>query len=204
MVPSIPRSSAAISDRPSHDSSSASPFRKRSRSSAAFVPLSSPIPGALSSARDDLLPLPKRIRSPELTTDLERSDEIDIDPKIQAEIDECIAYADALRVRGIDARVIVEVVDREEIKTGARGPIEVRVDRVTHPRFHDHTEEILVHRVQAIESVQRDPGHRIIATGQQSANMLERIREPERDNMRLRDMMDVASQRVTDRAGFTP
>ncbi|GKC44540.1 hypothetical protein Tco_1062262, partial [Tanacetum coccineum] len=35
------------------------------------------------------------------------------------------------------------------------------------------------------------------ATGQQSADMLERIREMERDNRRLRDMMDVTSQRVT-------
>ncbi|GJW03570.1 hypothetical protein Tco_1562426 [Tanacetum coccineum] len=37
---------------------------------------------------------------------------------------------------------------------------------------------------------------RIVATGQQSADMLERIRELEQDNIRLRDMMDVASQRV--------
>ncbi|GKF17171.1 hypothetical protein Tco_0062089, partial [Tanacetum coccineum] len=77
--------------------------------------------------------------------------------------------------------------------------VKVRVDKVTRPvvvddipepaqegavevtyetlgvlvqRFHDHTEEIL------------------------SADMLERIREMERDNMRLIDMMDVASQRV--------
>ncbi|GJW00185.1 hypothetical protein Tco_1555436, partial [Tanacetum coccineum] len=57
-------------------------------------------------------------------------------------------------------------------------------------------EEIPVHRVQAIESVQRDQGHRIVATGQQSADMLEKIRELERDNIRLKDMMDVASQRV--------
>ncbi|GJY96405.1 hypothetical protein Tco_0513315 [Tanacetum coccineum] len=42
-----------------------------------------------------------------------------------------------------------------------------------------------------------DVGHRIVATGQQSADMLERIREMERDNRRLRDMMDVTSQRVT-------
>nr|GEW86576.1 RNA-directed DNA polymerase [Tanacetum cinerariifolium] len=35
--------------------------------------------------------------------------------------------------RGIDARVVVEAVDREEIETGARGPVNVRVDRVTHP-----------------------------------------------------------------------
>ncbi|GJR93956.1 hypothetical protein Tco_0266130 [Tanacetum coccineum] len=266
LVPSIHRSFAAISDRPSHDSSSTSPSRKRSRSPAASVPLSSPIPGALSYARANLLPSPKRIRSPESATDLEgcsedsfkpyvpretglgvdfedessepsrsrrsnleedvdvvRSDGIDIDPEIQAEIDECIAYVDALRDRGIDARVVVEAIDREEIETGMRGPVEVRVDRVTHPvvdddipepaqegavevtyktlgdlvqRFHDHTEEILVHHVQAIESVQRVQGYKIVVTRQQSADMLERIRELEQDNMRLRDMMDVARQRV--------
>ncbi|GJX83037.1 hypothetical protein Tco_0332518 [Tanacetum coccineum] len=147
LVPSNPHSFVAISDRLSHDSSFASPSRKRSRSPAASVPLSSPIPRALSYVRADLLPPPKRIRSPKSATNLEvssaegsepsryrwtnlemddnveRSDVIDIDPEIQAEIDECIAYADALRFRGIDARVIVEDVDREEIETGARGPI---------------------------------------------------------------------------------
>ncbi|GKD53904.1 hypothetical protein Tco_1287291 [Tanacetum coccineum] len=217
LVLSIPRSSVAISDRQSHDSSFAGPSRKRSRSPVASVLLSSPIPGALSYARADLLPSPKRVRSSEFATDLEgcsedsfkpyvpreaglgvnvedegsepsmyrwtdlemdgdvvRSDGIDINPEIQAEIDECIAYVDALKDRGIDARVLVEAVDREEIETGVRDPVEVRVDRVTHPvitddthepaqeravevtyetlgdliqRFHDHTEEILVHRV---------------------------------------------------------
>ncbi|GJX29769.1 putative reverse transcriptase domain-containing protein [Tanacetum coccineum] len=168
-------------------------------------------------------------QSRSIGTDLEedvevvRSDGIDIDLEIQADIDECIAYTDALRDKGIDARVVVEVVDREEIETDARGLFKFRVDRVTHPvvaddipdpaqegaievtyktlgdlvqRFHDHTEEIPVHRVQSIENVQRDQGHRIVATGQQSVDMLERIRELELDNMRLRDMMDVASQRV--------
>ncbi|GKG17392.1 hypothetical protein Tco_0362349, partial [Tanacetum coccineum] len=67
----IHRSFAAVSDRPSHDSSSASPSRKRSRSHVASIPISSPIPGALSYARADLLPSPKRIRSPESATDLE-------------------------------------------------------------------------------------------------------------------------------------
>ncbi|GKG09653.1 hypothetical protein Tco_0338399, partial [Tanacetum coccineum] len=116
--------------------------------------------------------------------DVERSDGIDIDPEIQAKIDEYIAYADALRDRGIDARVerAVEVT------------YETLGDLVQ--RFHDHTEKILVHRVQAIKSVQKDQGHRTAATGHQSANMLERIKELERDNMRLRDMVDVASQRV--------
>nr|GFA09405.1 hypothetical protein [Tanacetum cinerariifolium] len=69
LVPSIHRSSAAISVRPSHDSSSTSPSRKRN----------------------------------------------------------------ALRDRGIDARVVVEAVDRDEVETSARDLVEVRVDRVTHP-----------------------------------------------------------------------
>ncbi|GJY10079.1 reverse transcriptase domain-containing protein, partial [Tanacetum coccineum] len=238
LVPSVHRSSAAISDIPSHDSSSASPSRKGSRSPAASVPLSSPNLGALSYARANLLPLPKRIRSPKTTIDLEgcsedsfepyvpreaglgvdfedesskpfrsrgtdlemdvdvvRSDGIDIDPEIQAEIDECIAYADALRDRGIDARVVVEAIDREEIKTGVRGPVEVRVDRVTHPLVaSDIPEPAQEEAVEVIESVQRDQGHRIKATGHQSADMLERIQELEWDNRRLRDMMDVARE----------
>ncbi|GJZ63862.1 hypothetical protein Tco_0620283 [Tanacetum coccineum] len=194
----------------------------RSRSPVASVSLSSPTLRALSYARADLLPSPKRIRSPETATDLRgcsedsfepyvlreaglgRSDGIKIDPEVQAEIDECFAYADALRDRGIDARVVVKAIDREEIETGIRGPVEEGAVEVTYKtlgdlvqRFHDHTEEILVRRVQVIESVQRDQGHRIITTGQQSVDMLERIRELERDNMRLRDIVDVESQRVT-------
>ncbi|GKD58782.1 putative reverse transcriptase domain-containing protein, partial [Tanacetum coccineum] len=136
----------------------------------------------------------------EMDVDVMGSDGIDINLEIQAEIDECIAYADDLRDRGIDARVVVEAIDREEIEMSMRGPVEVRVDRVTHlvvaddilepaqeravevtyetlgelvQRFHDHTKEI--------------PDNRV--------DMLERIRELERDNRRLRDTMDVASQR---------
>nr|GFA02457.1 hypothetical protein [Tanacetum cinerariifolium] len=50
----------------------------------------------------------------EMDIDVVRSDGIDIDPEIQAEIDECIAYADALKYRWIDARVVVETVDQVE------------------------------------------------------------------------------------------
>ncbi|GJW00186.1 hypothetical protein Tco_1555437 [Tanacetum coccineum] len=82
---------------------------------------------------------PSRSRGADLEEDVDvvRSDGIDIDPEIQEEIDECIAYANALRDRGIDARVVVEAIDREEIETGIRGPVEVRVDRVTHPVVAD-------------------------------------------------------------------
>ncbi|GKE55632.1 hypothetical protein Tco_1494817, partial [Tanacetum coccineum] len=186
LVPSVHRLSA-ISERPSHDSSSASLSRKRSRSPVASILLSSHTLGALSYAHANFLPSPKRIRSPETATDLKDCLEDSFEPYI----DECFAYADALRDRGIDARVVVEAMDREEIETGMRGPIEVRVDRVTHlvvaddipeparegavevtyetlgdlvQRFHDHTEEILVHH---------------------------RIQDLERDNKRLRDIVDV-------------
>ncbi|GKF10453.1 hypothetical protein Tco_0048379, partial [Tanacetum coccineum] len=140
-----------------------------------------------------------------------------------AEIDECIAYANALRDRGIDARVVDEAVDRDETKTGVRGPVEVRVERVTHPampenipepaqegsvevtyetlgdlvqRFHDHTQAILVHRIQAIEGVQREHGHRIIGVESAVTALTERVAELERDNRRLRGTMSVESQRV--------
>ncbi|GJX68993.1 hypothetical protein Tco_0304720 [Tanacetum coccineum] len=58
--------------------------------------------------------------------------EQDSDPKIQAEIDECFAYVDALRDRGINTRVVVKIVDREESETDVRGPVEVRFKSVTH------------------------------------------------------------------------
>nr|GEW26185.1 ribonuclease H-like domain-containing protein [Tanacetum cinerariifolium] len=217
------------------------------------VPRSSPLSGALSPACVDLLPPPKRIRSSDFVTNLEDcldessessipretclwddvivrgSDEPhsehDIDHEIQAEIDECIAYADALRARGIDARVVVEAVDQEEIEMSTRALVEVRVERVTHPampddipkpaqeegvvevtyetlgdlvqKFHDHTKEILVHRVQANEDVQRDQGRKIVVTGQQSAVLLKRISKLELDNTRLRGTLDVARVTMT-------
>nr|GFC17649.1 hypothetical protein [Tanacetum cinerariifolium] len=117
------------------------------------VLLSSHVPGALSSTCSNLLPSPKRIRSLELAMDLEGCSEDIFEPYVPRE-----------------ARLGVE--------TGARGPVKVRVDRVTYPviaddipeptqegavevtyetlgglvqRFHDYTIKILVHRLQAIE-----------------------------------------------------
>ncbi|GJS49624.1 hypothetical protein Tco_0599745 [Tanacetum coccineum] len=66
------------------------------------------------------MPSPKRVRDFGYLADVE------------AEIDECFAYVNDLRDRGIDVRVVVEVVDREESKMGTRGPVKVRVERVTH------------------------------------------------------------------------
>ncbi|GKG06131.1 hypothetical protein Tco_0326217, partial [Tanacetum coccineum] len=99
--------------------------------------------------------------------------------------------------RGIDARVVVEAIDREEIEMSMRGPIEVRVDRVTHPVVADDILEPAQEGAVEVTYETLDKGHKIVATRQQSADMLERIRELEQDNMRRRDMMDVASQRVS-------
>ncbi|GJX70782.1 reverse transcriptase domain-containing protein [Tanacetum coccineum] len=117
--------------------------------------------------------------------------------EVGEEIDECFAYADALRDRGVDARVVVEAIDREEIETGMRGPVKVRVDRVTHPVVADDiTEPVQEGVIEVTYETLGDLVQRIVATGHQSADMLERIGELERDTRRLRDMMDVASQRV--------
>ncbi|GJZ63466.1 hypothetical protein Tco_0619887, partial [Tanacetum coccineum] len=113
--------------------------------------------------------------------------------------------------------------DRDETETGVRGPVEVRVERVTHPvmpedipepaqegavkvtyetlgdlvqRFHDHTQAIPVHRIQVIEGVQRKQGHRIVRVELAVIALTERITELETDNKRLRGTMSVESQRV--------
>nr|GFA80529.1 hypothetical protein [Tanacetum cinerariifolium] len=184
---------------------------------------SSPILEALSLAPADLLPPPKRIKSSDFVMNLEDSldkssksfvpretslrDDVvvrgsdephlehDIDLEIQAEIDECIAYTKALRARGINDRVVVEAVDREEIKTGIRGPVDVRVERVAHPTIPDDIPKPAQEAgaVEVTYETLGDMGHMIIATGQQSAILSKRISELERDNMRLRGTLDVAS-----------
>ncbi|GKC56170.1 hypothetical protein Tco_1083768 [Tanacetum coccineum] len=164
-VPSIPLSSTAITERPSH-SSSAGPSRKTTRA--------------------DLLPPQKRIRSSDSATDLEdcsdkssesyvpretslRDDVIvrelrgfhdetysepDIDLEIQAEID----------------GVMHPAVSDDIPEPTQEGAVEVTYEALRDlvQRFHDHTVEIPIHRVQL-----------------------------ERDNTRLIGTLDVASQRVS-------
>ncbi|GJX60585.1 putative reverse transcriptase domain-containing protein [Tanacetum coccineum] len=217
------------------------PSRKRRRSPMTSVPAFPPVSGALSPVRADLIPSPKRIRDSGYLADVEvdpretslRDDVIvkgsdephleqDIDLEVQAEIDECFAYTDALKDRVIDARVVVKAVDRVESGTGARGLIKVRVERVTHPvmldeipehaqegavevtyetlvdlvqRFHDHTEAISIHRIQVIEGVQKEQGHRIVRVESIVTALTERIAELEKDNRRLRGTASVENLR---------
>ncbi|GJV34093.1 hypothetical protein Tco_1394493 [Tanacetum coccineum] len=195
----------SLSDHSSPDllSTSAGPSRKRRRSPMTSAPALSPVSGALSLVRADLIPSPKRVKNSGYLVDVEvdpkeislRDDAIirvsdephleqDINLEIQAEIDECFAYADALRDRGIDARVVVE-------EGAVEATYETLGDLVQ--RFHDHTQAIPVHRIQAIEEVQREQGHMIVGVESAIIAVTERIAELERDNKRLRGTASVES-----------
>ncbi|GJQ93586.1 hypothetical protein Tco_0004725 [Tanacetum coccineum] len=122
----------SLSDHYSPDlpSTSAGPSRKRRMTPMTSVPALPHVSGAISPICADLIPSPKRVRDSSYLADVEvdpretslrdgvivrGSDEPhleqDINPEIQVEIEECFAYADALRDRGIDAGVVVEAVD---------------------------------------------------------------------------------------------
>ncbi|GKE33249.1 putative reverse transcriptase domain-containing protein, partial [Tanacetum coccineum] len=124
--------------------------------------------------------------------DVVRSDGIEINPEIQEDIDECFAYVDALRDRGIDARVVVEAVDREDTPEPAQeGAVEVTYETLGDlvQRFHDHTKAIPVHRVQVIEGAQREQGHRIVGAETAVTVLTKRVAELERENKRIRGTM---------------
>nr|GEU97004.1 hypothetical protein [Tanacetum cinerariifolium] len=63
-------------------------------------------------------------------------------------------------------------------------------------RFHDHTQAILVHRIQTTEGVQKEQGHRIVGVESTVTALTERVAELERDNQRLKGTTSVESQRV--------
>ncbi|GJQ92002.1 hypothetical protein Tco_0003141 [Tanacetum coccineum] len=142
---------------PDLPSTSAGLSRKRRRSPMTYVPALPLVSGALSPVHADLIPSPKRFRDSGYSTDVE------VDPRETSLRDGCYY---ALRDRGIEARVVVEAVDRDETETGVEGPVEVRVERVT---------ILLLPAVIALT---------------------ERIAELERDNRRLRGTASVESQRV--------
>ncbi|GKC57651.1 hypothetical protein Tco_1085249 [Tanacetum coccineum] len=109
---------------PDLPSTSVGPSRKRCRSPMTYVPALPPVSGTLSTVRVDLIPSPKRIRDSGYLADVE------VDPRETSLRDDVID-------REIDARVIVEVVDRVGSETDVRGPVEVRVERVMHPVMPD-------------------------------------------------------------------
>ncbi|GKB93488.1 hypothetical protein Tco_0979625, partial [Tanacetum coccineum] len=160
--------------------------------------------------RADLIPSPKRVKDSGYLADVEvdpreislRDDAIvrvsnephleqDIDPEIQAEIDECIAYADALRDRGIDARVVVEVVDQDETETGVKGPVEVKLRGSMITRLS----QSIVYRL--LKGVQREQGHRIVGVESTVTALTKRVAELEWITGELRGTVSVESSRLT-------
>nr|GEY71234.1 hypothetical protein [Tanacetum cinerariifolium] len=101
----------------------------------------------------------------------------------------------ALRDRGIDASVVVEAVDRDEIETGVRSLVKVRVERIAHLVMPEDIPEP-TQEGAVIESVQMEQGHRIVEVESTVAALTERVAELERDNRRLRGTASVESQRV--------
>ncbi|GJX72072.1 hypothetical protein Tco_0309243 [Tanacetum coccineum] len=79
---------------------------------------------------------------------------------------------------------------------GVRGPVEVRVVRVTHPVMPEDTPEPAQEERVVIEGVQREQGRRIVRVESAVTALTERIAMLERDNRRLRGTMSVESQRV--------
>ncbi|GJW25927.1 hypothetical protein Tco_0039738, partial [Tanacetum coccineum] len=143
--------------------------------------------GSLSPVCADLIPSPKRVRDSAYPADVE------VDPRDASLRDDSIVGM-LLEIE-IDARVIVEAVDQEERETSARGSVEVRVERVTHPAMPEDIPEP-AHRGYVIARVQREQGHRIVGVESASTTLTERVAELARDKRRLRGTMSVESQRV--------
>ncbi|GKD93694.1 hypothetical protein Tco_1373531, partial [Tanacetum coccineum] len=115
-----------------------------------------------------------------------------------AKINECIAYVDALRDRGIDARVVFEAVDRDETETGIRGPVEVRVERVTHLAMpEDIPETAQEGAVEVTYETLGDLVQRIVRVELEVTALTERVAELERDNRRLRGTMPNTRSRAS-------
>ncbi|GJS16845.1 hypothetical protein Tco_0411317 [Tanacetum coccineum] len=169
------------------------------------------VSGALSPVRADLVPSPKRVRDSGYLADVEvdpretslRDDVIvrvsdephleqDIDLEIQAEIDKCVKGLVKVRVE----RVTHPAMPKDILEPAQEGAVEVTYETLGDlvQRFHDHTQAIPVHRIQVIEGVKREQGHRIVGVESAVTALTKRIAELERDNKRLRGTASVESQ----------
>nr|GEZ02863.1 hypothetical protein [Tanacetum cinerariifolium] len=181
--------------QPNGTATSVRPSHKRCRSPTSLVLVALPVRESLSHVHADLLSPPKRIKDSDSVIDFE------------ADIDECFAYIDAIRARGTDVRVVVETATDEEVESSARGTVEVdlRVIPVIDEDVCESVREDVLDHVTTDGAVEvtyetlgdlRDHGHRIMETSQQSDTMSERIGTLERDNRRLKGMLDVERHKV--------
>ncbi|GJZ78436.1 hypothetical protein Tco_0643273 [Tanacetum coccineum] len=171
---------------------------------------------ALSPVRADLLQPHKRIRDFDFVTDFKVSlkegyvpyvprvvglgvdvedsyepyTEPYVDSDIQANIDVCIAFADDITARGMDVRVEDGTSIEEEAESSMRGTIKIEVDRVTHPVISDDTAEPI--REDSPELVSTNVSLEVMQRGAMS----ERIGMLERDNRRIKGMLDVERQKM--------
>nr|GEW77238.1 hypothetical protein [Tanacetum cinerariifolium] len=176
-----PPNSSSKASLDSHSDTSSWPSRKRCRSPTSSIHVALPIPRALSLVRADLLLPRKRIRDSDSVTyfkvssedgymphvprevglgvDAEDSyepyTELDIDPDVLEDIDECFVYADAIGARWTDVRVAVKTTTKEEVESSARGAVKVEVD----PRVK------LVIDDNVCESVREDVHDHVTADG---------------------------------------
>nr|GEY14018.1 putative reverse transcriptase domain-containing protein [Tanacetum cinerariifolium] len=109
--------------------------------------------------------------------------EVEVDPKVRPVVDYDVYES-----------VKEDVPDHVTVDEAVEVTYETLGDLVQ--RFHDHVMEIPVHRIQVIKSVQRFQGHRIAGVGLEVTTIIERISTLDRDNTRLRGMLDVECQRV--------
>nr|GEZ86089.1 hypothetical protein [Tanacetum cinerariifolium] len=177
---------------PDLPSTFAGPSRKRRRSPMTSMPGLPLVSRALSPVCADLIPSPKRVMDIGYLAGVEVSPRETrvkrvTHPAIPDDIPEPVQEGAAERVR--DIGYLADVEDG-----AAEVTYETLGDLVQ--RFHDHTQAILVHRIQTTEDVQREQGHRIVGVESAVTALTERVVELERDNWRLRGTASVESQRV--------
>ncbi|GKA94311.1 reverse transcriptase domain-containing protein [Tanacetum coccineum] len=193
----------AISDS-LDDSSTAAfarPSRKRCGSLTLYVPAVFLVRGALSLVRVDLSPPPKRIRDFDSVTDLKISSEDGYERQILMSV---LRMPMLLELEGWMIEMWLRLQPR---RLGLeRDTVEVEVDPRVGPVIEDDAckfvrEDVLDHltadgAVEVIESEQRLQRHRITRVDLEVTTMTKGISALEQDNIRLRGMLDVDSQRV--------
>nr|GEV20386.1 hypothetical protein [Tanacetum cinerariifolium] len=160
---------------PDLSSTSAGPSHKRRRSPMTSVLALPLVSGALSPVRANLIPSPKRVR------DIGYLADVEVGPR-------------ETRVERVTHPAMPEDIPEPAQEGSVQVTYETLGDLVQ--RFHDHTQAILVHRIQVIKGVQREQGHRIVEVESAVTALTERVAELERDNRTLRDTASVESQRV--------
>nr|GEU62138.1 hypothetical protein [Tanacetum cinerariifolium] len=141
---------------------SAGPSRKRCRSHTPLVPSSTPVSRLMALTNADLLPPRKRFRY-SYSPDDSREEHMEI------------GTTDAEAVADLEVEVEVDmrvgpIVDEDVLDhVTTDGAVEVTCDTLGDlvQRFHDHTEEILVHQIQVIKIAQRQlEASQLMASGE--------------------------------------